>query len=74
MGDPVIRLQDLDARHGELIDRLAELDRQISDVLDEWARSKADFLEEQQKRNLIFDREAEVAGRRLGGEADSEAA
>ncbi len=57
MDAPIIRLQDLDARHGELLDRLAELDDKIDNVLNEWTRAKEAFVEEQQKRSVTFERE-----------------
>ncbi|MDR0869596.1 MAG: hypothetical protein LBN39_02270 [Planctomycetaceae bacterium] len=40
MGDPTNRLLELDARHGELLDRLAVLDEQIESVLLHWTRPK----------------------------------
>jgi len=40
MGDPTLRLLELDERHSELLDRLSELDRQVVVVLDEWTQSK----------------------------------
>ena len=58
MGDPTARLLDLDTRHCELLDRLAELDQQVNDVLNEWTRSKELFLEEQEKRNRLANMEA----------------
>ncbi len=61
--DPVVRLRDLETRHGELLDRLAELDEKINDVLAEWSRAREDFLAEQQKRNVVFDRDIEAAAR-----------
>ncbi len=69
MVDPLTRLQDLDSRHGELLDRLAELDGRINDVLSEWSRAKDAFHEEQQKRNVIFDREMETVERMNESEA-----
>lgn len=59
MGDPAVRLLDLDTRHGELLDRLAVLDQQVNEVLGDWTRTKEAFQAEQQKRKLIFDREIE---------------
>lgn len=61
MGDPTARLLDLDARHCELLDRLAELDERVNEVLCDWNRSKETLLEEQQKRNLFFDNEMKVS-------------
>ena len=40
MGDPALRLLELDERHKELLDRMAELDRQVIVVLEEWTRAK----------------------------------
>ena len=34
------RLSELDVRHGELLDKLAWLDQQIDDVLQEWTATK----------------------------------
>lgn len=38
MNDPKQKLMELDSRHNELLDRLAELDREIIEVLGEWTR------------------------------------
>lgn len=66
MDTPIIRLQELDARHGELLDRLAELDDKIDNVLNEWTRATETFVEEQQKRSVTFEREmAMVADREI---------
>lgn len=40
MNNTVERLLELDVRHGELLDRLANLDQQIDDVLKEWTTVK----------------------------------
>ena len=40
MGDPMLRLLELDERHNELLNRLSELDRQVVVVLEEWTRAK----------------------------------
>jgi len=40
MGDPTLRLLELDERHTELLDRLAELDQQVAGVLEEWTLTK----------------------------------
>ena len=40
MGDPTLRLLELDERHNKLLDRLSELDQQVVIVLDEWTRAK----------------------------------
>jgi len=36
MVDPIFRLLELDERHNELLEQLAELDRRINGVLGEW--------------------------------------
>jgi len=50
MGDPMLRLLELDERHTELLDRLNELDRQVVIVLDEWARAK-EFVQREAESN-----------------------
>jgi len=40
MNNTTERLLELDVRHGELLDKLAWLDQQIDDVLQEWAATK----------------------------------
>jgi hypothetical protein len=63
MGDPIARLLELDTRHGELLDRLAELDQQISMVLTDWTNSKELFLEDFLKsdKNLQTNLEPKLA-------------
>jgi len=39
MGDPTLRLLELDERHNELLDRLSELDQRVAGVLEEWTRT-----------------------------------
>ena len=36
MVDPIFRLSELDEHHNDLLEQLAELDRRINNVLDEW--------------------------------------
>ena len=40
MGNPTLRLLELDEQHNELLNRLSELDRQVVVVLEEWAQVK----------------------------------
>lgn len=40
MGDPMLRLMELDARHTELLERLNVLDLEVSAVLNDWTKSK----------------------------------
>lgn len=48
MSDPTLRLLELDQRHSELLNRLDELNEQISLVLDDWSKAK----EEQQNAEV----------------------
>jgi len=45
MNDPMQKLQELDARHNELLDKLDLLDRDISRVLQEWTQLQTEFAE-----------------------------
>lgn len=45
MGDPTARLLELDAWHGELLERLTVLDEQIETVLTGWVQTKNVFPE-----------------------------
>ncbi len=40
MTDPTKRLLELDERHNRLLEQLAELDRQASNILDDWVKTK----------------------------------
>jgi len=40
MNNVAERLLELDTRQGELLDKLAQLDQQIDDVLKEWSATK----------------------------------
>ncbi len=40
MTDPTNRLLELDERHNQLLAQLADLDRQASSILDDWAKAK----------------------------------
>ena len=41
MNDTLNKILEIDARHNELLDRLAELDATILTVLENWTRSKS---------------------------------
>ena len=41
MNEPLQTILEIDARHNELLDRLADLDAKILSVLDEWTNLKA---------------------------------
>jgi uncharacterized protein YdcH (DUF465 family) len=45
MNDPMHKLQELDARHSELLDKLDLLDQDISRILREWTHLQGDFTE-----------------------------
>jgi len=45
MNDPMQKLQELDARHNELLDKLDILDRDISRVLQEWTQLQGELTE-----------------------------
>jgi len=46
MVDPVFRLLELDEHHNELLEQLAELDRRINNVLDEWGAMRSSDTQE----------------------------
>ena len=50
MGDPTLRLLELDERHNELLGRLSELDQRVAVVLEEWTRA-GECSENEKNRN-----------------------
>ena len=51
MNNVTERLLELDVRHGELLDKLAWLDQQIDDVLQEWTATKEPRPETNENRS-----------------------
>lgn len=49
MNDPKLKLMELDVKHNELLSRLEDLDREISQVLTEWACIEPRIVSEQWK-------------------------